>query len=235
MRLRVLLVERSALVRTGLRRVLEEEPDFDVMGEHATVDEAAAALVPGDVDVVVVSATIGRDALQPSALDSLRQAANVKILCLTHWADSRDIDAVLSAGASGCVEVLEATDVDLKTAVSFVGRGELYVSPGLSRGPDLGEAGWEADYERLTAREKEILVLIAHGRSNREIAQDLKLSTNTIAVHRNHIMKKIGVRKATALALFAADRGLLAKEPPPRAYLAPRPRALATKATKTSK
>jgi DNA-binding NarL/FixJ family response regulator len=73
----------------------------------------------------------------------------------------------------------------------------------------VNDPGWEADYERLTAREKEILVLIAHSKSNREIAHDLNLSANTIAVHRNHIMKKIGVRKATALALYAAKRGLL--------------------------
>ena len=66
----------------------------------------------------------------------------------------------------------------------------------------VDDPGWEADYERLTAREKEILVLIAHSKSNREIARELNLSVNTIAVHRNHIMKKIGVRKATALALL---------------------------------
>jgi DNA-binding NarL/FixJ family response regulator len=98
----------------------------------------------------------------------------------------------------------------LKTAVCLVGRGEPYVSPGLLRSPSLGESGWQADYERLTAREKEILVLIARSKSNRQIAHELNLSANTIAVHRNHIMKKIGVRKATTLALFAAERGLLA-------------------------
>jgi DNA-binding NarL/FixJ family response regulator len=66
-------------------------------------------------------------------------------------------------------------------------------------------------YERLTPREKEVLILIARSKSNREIAEDLNLSVNTVAVHRNNLMKKIGVRKATALALFAAERGLLSK------------------------
>ena len=66
-------------------------------------------------------------------------------------------------------------------------------------------------YERLTPREKEVLILIARSKSNREIALDLNLSVNTVAVHRNNLMKKIGVRKATALAIFAAERGLLSK------------------------
>ena len=211
MPLRVLLVERSAVVRTGLRRILEDEPEVEVIAEVSHPHEAVAALSQG-VDIVVVSATANREAVRVSAIASLRLAADVRIVCVSHWADARDVDAALRAGASGCVEVLEATDADLKTAVCLVGRGERYMSPGLSRSPSLGGSGWEADYERLTAREKEILVLIAQSRSNREIAHELNLSANTIAVHRNHIMKKIGVRKATALALFAAERGLLIRK-----------------------
>ena len=93
-----------------------------------------------------------------------------------------------------------------------VSQGERYVSPGLLDGTPVNGSSFEADYERLTTREREILVLIAGSMSNREIARELKLSANTVAVHRNHIMKKIGVRKATALALFAAERGLVARK-----------------------
>jgi DNA-binding NarL/FixJ family response regulator len=211
MRLRVMLVERSALVRTGLRRILEDEPDIDVIAEVSHPHDAVAALSEGGIDIVVVSTTT-REAVRVSTLASLRLAADVRIVCVSHWADTRDVDAALGEGASACVEMLEATDAELKTAVCLVGRGGLYVSPGLSRGPALGESGWEADYERLTSREKEVLVLIAQSKSTREIAHELSLSANTIAVHRTHIMRKVGVRKATALALFAAERGLLVKK-----------------------
>jgi DNA-binding NarL/FixJ family response regulator len=209
MALRVMLVERSALVRTGLRRLLDDEPDFAVVAEASDAQEAIEVLSHGGVDLVVVSASVVREAIHTSALASMRVVGDVKVICLGHWASDRDVESALAAGASGCVDVLDATDADLKTAICLVGRGERYLSPGLSRGPTTGESGWEADYERLTAREKEVLVLIARSKSNREIAHELNLSANTIAVHRNHIMKKIRVRKATALALFAAERGLL--------------------------
>ena len=213
MQLRVILVERSPLVRYGLRRVLEDEPDITVVAEAESAPEALVALSAHGADVVVVSAAVEREALRASEVSALRQAADVKILCVGHWPGSRDLDGVLAAGALGCVEVREATDADLKMAVCLVGSGEPYLSPGLSRGgAGLGDSAWEPDGDRLTAREKEILVLIAHSKSNREIARELNLSANTIAVHRNHIMKKIGVRKATALALFAAERGLLARK-----------------------
>ena len=209
MALRVMLVERSALVRIGLRRLLDDEPDIAVVAEASHPQEALKVLPRGGVDLVVVSASVVREAIRTSALAAMRMVGDVKVICLSHWASDRDVEGALAAGASGCVDVLDATDADLKTAICLVGRGERYLSPGLSRGPTTGESGWEADYERLTAREKEVLVLIARSKSNREIAHELSLSANTIAVHRNHIMKKIGVRKATALALFAAERGLL--------------------------
>jgi DNA-binding NarL/FixJ family response regulator len=204
-----MLVERSELVRTGLRRMLEDEPDIAVVAEASHAQEAAAALPQAGVDVVVLSSSRDREAIRTTAIAAVRLAVDVKVICVSYWDDARDVDGVLTAGALGCVDMLEATDADLKTAICRVGRGEPYMSPGLARGPSLGDSGWEADDGRLTAREKEVLVLIAQSKSNREIAHELHLSANTIAVHRNHIMKKIGVRKATALALFAVERGLL--------------------------
>ena len=209
MPLRVMLVERSALVRTGLRRLLGDEADIAVVAEASQAHEALEVLARGGVDLVVVSASVVRDAIRTSVIASMRMAGDVKVICLSHWASDRDVESALAAGAWGCVDMLDATDADLKTAICLVGRGERYLSPGLSRGPATGEPGWAADYERLTTREKEVLVLIAQSKSNREIAHELNLSANTIAVHRNHIMKKVRVRKATALALFAAERGLL--------------------------
>ena len=201
MRLRVMLVERSTLVRSGLRRVLEEDADIAVVSEASNGRDALEALTRHDVDALVICSTVGHEA-----------CGDLGIVCVNHWTNAAEVVAALRAGARGCVENSDALDADLRTAVRRVSQCERYVSPGLLDGTPVNGSSFEADYERLTTREREILVLIARSLSNREIARELRLSANTVAVHRNHIMKKIGVRKATALALFAAERGLVARK-----------------------
>ncbi|HVQ15208.1 MAG TPA: response regulator transcription factor [Vicinamibacterales bacterium] len=208
MRIRVMLVERSTLVRSGLRRILDDG-DIAVIADVGDVPEAIEALASHNVDVVVICTAIDRDACRASTIASLRRAADLGIVCVRHWADTRDVDAALSAGALACVEMSDAREDDLRNAVRLVSQSKRYLSPRLQAAPPINGSSFEADYERLTAREREVLVLVARSLSNREIARELRLSVNTVAVHRNHIMKKIGVRKATALALFAAERGLL--------------------------
>ena len=161
---------------------------------------------------LVICSTVDREACRASAIAALRPTGDFGIVCVSHWTNAAEVDAALSAGARGCVEISDALDADLRTAVRLVSQCERYVSPGLLDGTPVNGSSFEADYERLTTREREILVLIARSLSNREIARELRLSANTVAVHRNHIMKKIGVRKATALALFAAERGLVARK-----------------------
>jgi len=206
-----MLVERSTLVRNGLRRILDEEPDVTVVAEASDGLEALQALARQGIDVVVIGATVDREACRASAIAPIVHAAKVGIVCVSHWTDARHVEAALNAGALACVEMSDARDVDLRKAVRLVSQGDRYLSPGLLAGnPVNGASAHVAD--RLTTREREVLVLIARGLSNREIARELSLSTNTIAVHRNHIMTKVGVRKATALALFAAERGLIARK-----------------------
>ena len=210
--LRVLLVERSALLRGALRRLLHDDADIAVVAEASNAGDAAAALSHQDVDVVVMCATADREGMRTSEIAALRLAAGVGIVCVRHWEDSRDVDSSLTAGALGCIELEDASETDLTEAVRLAHRSDRYLSPGLSSGRRVKESAWEADYERLTAREKEVLLRVAQSKSNREIARELNLSMNTVAVHRNKMMKKIGVRKATALAVFAAERGLLARK-----------------------
>ena len=207
-----MLVERSTLVRRGLRYVLEEDADITVAAEVADGREALDALSRHAVGVAVICATIDREACRAPAVASLRAKADIGIVCVGHWADTRDVDAALAAGALGCVEMGAAVETDLRNAVRRAGQGERFVSPELLDGHAAGGSRGAADCGRLTTREREILVLIARSLSTREIARTLNLSVNTVAVHRNHLMKKIGVRKATALALFAAERGLLARK-----------------------
>ena len=210
--LRVLLVERSALLRSALRRLLHEDADIAVVAEAPNAGDAAVALSRQDVDVVVMCATADREAIRTSEIAALRLAAGVGIVCLRHWTNSRDVDSSLTAGALGCVELDDASETDLAEAVRFAHRSDRDLSPALSSGIPVKQSAWEAGYDRLTAREKEVLLRVAQSKSNREIARELNLSMNTVAVHRNNMMKKIGVRKATALAVFAAERGLLARK-----------------------
>ncbi|HVQ16604.1 MAG TPA: response regulator transcription factor, partial [Vicinamibacterales bacterium] len=155
---------------------------------------------------------VDREACRASAIASLLHAAKIGIVCVSHWTDARDAEAALNAGALACVEMRDALDVDLTKAVRLVSQGDRYVSPGLLAGTPANGSTFHVDDDLLTAREREVLVLIARSLSNREIARELSLSANTVAVHRNHIMKKVGVRKATALALFAAERGFIARK-----------------------
>jgi DNA-binding NarL/FixJ family response regulator len=207
--LRVLLVERAALMRSAFRRLLQEEPDIAVVAEASNAADAAAILSCQDVDVVVMCATTDREVTRVSEIAALRVAADARIVCVAHWSTAQVADAILTAGALGCVELYDASEMDLRRAVHLAHRGDRYLSPSLSSATQIRESGSETGYERLTAREKEVLLRVAQSKSNREIARELNLSMNTVAVHRNKMMKKIGVRKATALAVFAAERGLL--------------------------
>lgn len=212
MQLRVMLVERSTLVRSGLQRILEAEPNITVVAQAGDRREALQALARREVDVVVICATLDREACRPSAIASFQQATEIGIVCVSHWTPPLDVEAAFNAGALACVEMLSGLEADLREAVRQAANGHRYVSPGLRASTPVDGSSLHADYERLTVREREVLVMIARGLSNREIARELAVSANTVAVHRNHIMKKIGVRKATGLALFAAERGLLARK-----------------------
>src|SRR4029450_6220935 len=100
MRIRVMLVERSTLVRSGLRRILDDG-DISVISEVGAVPESVEALASHNVDVVVICTAIDRDACRASTIASLRRAADLGIVCVRHWADTRDVDAGLGAGTLG--------------------------------------------------------------------------------------------------------------------------------------
>jgi two-component system response regulator NreC len=183
-----------------------------VVAEAPTARDALPTLSHPGAAVVVICVMVDRDLARAAEIAALRLAGNVRIVCVSHWADAREVDATLDAGVLGCVELYDASDLDLKRAVHVVHEGGRYLSPGLPLFTPSREPGFESVYDRLTTREKEVLLRVAQSKSNREIARELNLSMNTVAAHRNKMMKKIGVRKATALAVYAAERGLLMRK-----------------------
>ncbi|MGB9104587.1 MAG: response regulator transcription factor [Terriglobales bacterium] len=200
----VLLVEDHALVRRGFRRMLEDEPDITVVGEADDGVEGvrlARALAP---DVVVMDCALpNMDGLMATRA-ILEDAPETAILMLSMHAENTWVSRALEAGARGYI-LKSAMDLGLAEAVRRVAAGETVLDPRVQRMQPLrGEKG-----RGLTARELQILRLIAAGKSSKEIAAELHLSANTVAVHRANIMEALGIHKTAELVVYAIRNGLV--------------------------
>lgn len=200
--IRVLLADDHHLVRRGFRRLLDDDPRVEVVGEASDGDEAirlAASLHP---DVVVMDAAMpGTNGM--AATRAIRSAApDVAVLMLSMHSEETVVQQALDAGASGYI-LKNVVDLDLAAAIVRVAAGERVIDQSLLRRPLTGER------HRLTARELEVLQLICDGLSNKEIAGRLSLSANTVAVHRANIMTALGVHKTAELVVYALQHGLV--------------------------
>jgi DNA-binding NarL/FixJ family response regulator len=212
-RILVMLVDPYPLVRSGLRRILENEPDIVVVAEAESASEGIRGAHRVDLDVIVMGMAIDRMNGLNATSAMIEARPEVQILLLSQYSEPHYVRKALDAGAKGCVLWKHAIDADLTCAVRAVAAGKTYLSPELSCTrilaiqTDLSEV--DDPYDRLTDREKQVLQLIAQGQSNRQIACMLRLSVNTVAVHRANLMNTLGVHKATELVLFAVRRGLV--------------------------
>lgn len=200
----VLLVDDHALVRRGFRRLLEDEPDIDVRGEASDGEEAvrlAKALRP---NVVVMDCALPGVNGLIATRRILEDNKNVAVLMLSMHSESTWVRQALEAGARGYV-LKNAVDLELVSAIRKVAAGEVVLDPQIERRTPLKgerEAG-------LTTRELEILQLLVAGKSNKEIASQLNLSANTVAVHRANIMDALGIHKTADLVVYAIRNGLV--------------------------
>lgn len=203
-RITVLLADDHALVRRGFRRMLEDDPSIDVVGEASNGDEAARMAARLNPRVVVMDCAMpGVNGL--TAMRRILQARpETAVLMLSMHSEETFVRQALDAGARGYI-LKNALDLDLAAAVKAAAAGEMVLDPTLpSRDMLKGERA-----SALTTRELEVLQLICEGLSNREIAAKLDLSANTIAVHRANIMQALGVHKAAELVVYAIQRGLV--------------------------
>lgn len=200
----VLLVDDHALVRRGFRRLLEDDPSIAVLGEASNGEEAirmAAELTP---QVVVMDCAMPGASGLVATRAILEARPQTAILMLSMHSEDTLVRQAMAAGARGYV-LKNALDLDLAAAVRRVAGGERLFDPGLaSTAPPQGERG-----RGLTPRELEVLQHICDGLSNREIAEKLGLSANTVAVHRANIMNTLGVHKAAELVVYAIKHGLV--------------------------
>jgi DNA-binding NarL/FixJ family response regulator len=201
----VLLADDHALVRRGFRRILEDDPDIQVVGEAGNGVEAIAAAVKLRPRVVVMDMAMPElDGLQATR-EILRQLPDTAVLVLSMYGEENYIRNALEAGARGYL-LKNAIEVDLTGAVKAVAGGQRYIGPGLTA-PGAAEPGEPLD--RLTPREKQILQLIAQGKSNKEIASLLNLSVNTVSVHRANLMDALNIHRTAELVLYAVKKGLV--------------------------
>jgi DNA-binding NarL/FixJ family response regulator len=169
-----------------------------------------------DLDVIVMGMAIDRMNGLNATSAMIEARPEVQILLLSQYSEAHYVKQALDAGAKGCMLWTHAIDADLTYAVRAVAAGQTYLSPELSGirilavPTDLREV--DEPYDRLTDREKQVLQLVAQGQSSRQIARMLRLSVNTVAVHRANLMNTLGVHKATGLVLFAVRRGLVVTE-----------------------
>jgi DNA-binding NarL/FixJ family response regulator len=200
----VLLVDDHSLVRRGFRRMLEDESDMNVVGEASNGTEAQELARKLKPQVILMDCALPGENGITAARNILQSLPETAILMLSMHSEETLVRQALEAGARGYV-LKNAGDLDLAAAIRKVLEGDIVLDPQVKRVESLkGERS-----AGLTARELEVLQLIAMGKSNKEIASDLDLSVNTIAVHRANIMNALGLHKTAELVVYAIRNGLV--------------------------
>jgi two-component system response regulator DevR len=214
--IRILVVDDHGIVREGLKMVLSLEADFEIVGEAASGGEAvdqAARLQP---DVVLMDVLMD----EVSGIEACRQIKSAlpetRVLMLTSHDAAQAVEASVLAGASGYL-LKNGGREDLLKGIRAVANGESLLSPSitaqvLGRFADLSRKERERENDVLSEREKEVLVLVAQGLTNRLIAAELVISENTVRNHLSHILDKLGMSRRSQVAAYAVQRGFLPEQ-----------------------
>jgi two-component system response regulator NreC len=213
-RMRILLADDHTLMRHGLRKIIEEQPEWEVVAETGDGREAVRLAVELKPDVAVLDIAMpllnGIEATRQIA----RRAPPVRILILSMYSDESYIVQALRAGAHGYL-LKDSADVDLIRAVTVVRQGKSFFSPVVAKVMlddyvrRLADKGITDRFDSLSEREREIFQLIAEGHSNKEIADLINLSVSTVETHRAHIMEKLDVHNTAEIVLYAVRKGVI--------------------------
>jgi len=213
-KIKVLLADDHKMIRAGLRLVLEQQPEISVAGEADDGRQAVSLAQELKPDVVVMD--IGMPTLNgiEASLQIKQALPNTAIVMLSMHSDEGYILRALRAGAAGYI-LKDSAEADLVSAVRAVAEGKSFFSPKVSRilledyMRKLRKTGAEDSYDLLSAREREILQLVAEGQSSKEIANLLNLSVYTVETHRGNIMQKLNLRGIPELILYAVRKGIV--------------------------
>ena len=208
--IRVLVVDDHAVVRSGLRLLIDAEDDLETVGEAGSVREAIFEARSTTPDLILMDVVMPGESGLEGLPKILHEHPEVKVLVLSMQDDPRYVREAFAAGASGYV-LKEAADAEVVTAIREVAAGGRYVHPEL--GARLiaadAEAARLADEDPLSDREREVLRLLALGFTNQEIAKQLFISVRTAETHRAHVMQKLRLQSRAELVRYAIAHGLL--------------------------
>jgi two-component system, NarL family, response regulator NreC len=210
MSIRILIVDDHAVVRSGLKLLLEGQADMEVVGEAGDARMAVFEARAHKPDVILMDVVMPAGSGIEATPAVLKEAPDAKVLILSMQDDPAYVREAFAVGASGYV-LKEAADSELVAAVRDVASGNHYVHPALGARLVAAEADDRARAEEdpLSEREHEILRLLALGHTNQEIASELYLSVRTVETHRAHIMQKLRISTRAELVRYALERGML--------------------------
>jgi DNA-binding NarL/FixJ family response regulator len=216
--IRVLIVDDHALVREGIRALLSRADDMTVVGEAGGGRDAIALARSLTPDVILMDIAMPDLGGLEATVEIRKDCPDARIIVLTQYGDREYVHRFLRAGVAGYV-LKKAAGADLVSAIRSVYRGGLVLDPEVARDAVTGDsappaaiAGEAEPYERLTDREKQVLKLVAEGRSNKEVASLLGISVKTAMSHREHVMDKLNVHSRTDLIRFALRCGVIRAE-----------------------
>lgn len=210
--IRVLVADDHMIVRTGIRHVLESESGFEVVGEAANGPEVLALAAKLQPDVVVLDISMPGESGLKLAAQLRNSTPEPRVLILSMHDNAEYVLESVRAGANGYL-LKDTAATELRSAIRAICRGESYFSPPIAgrlrdalRGEHVTPAG---SLDQLTAREREVLLGVVRGQTNKEIATDLGISHRTVETHRESLMKKLQIRTVAELTRFALAAGIM--------------------------
>jgi len=212
-KIRVFIVDDHIMLREGIKKLINSDSNFEIIGESGDGSEAVELVNKLKPDIVLMDISLpslnGIEATRRIKRDNPK----VKVLALTMHDNEEYLSQMLQAGASGYI-LKKAAVSELRDAIDAVNRGESYLYPSSAKhliGSFLKrvESGGKSSIDGLTSREQEVLILIAEGKTNKEIAKHLQLSVKTIESHRSNMFEKLGINDRIEATRYAIRRGLI--------------------------
>jgi DNA-binding NarL/FixJ family response regulator len=213
-KIRILLADDHTVMRSGLRLLLERQPNLTVVGEAADGRQIVELADTQDPDVVVMDIAMPNLNGIEAARQIVARNPRVAVAILSMHCDESYVIRSLKAGAKAYL-LKDSAESDLIQAIFAISHGKSFFSPAISKilmedyMRQLEDKGIEDTYELLTTREREILQLVAEGKTNKEVANLLNLSLYTVETHRTHILQKLGLHSVPELILYAVRKGII--------------------------